>query len=295
MKYKKQHWVPKSYLQLWHDNNTPDGHEPYIWVFSKDGCESKAKAPHKVFRENEMYTIKLSNGKRDLKIEHGLSGLESKYISLYKNILSQRKPLTLDNRIILCAFIAAMDSRSQSMRDHLKKQWGEIFSMMNDMMIDQCNSTEQDKYHQIVIPSNAHTISMDEVKKMTTNPMQSELIPSIVSKTSILTNMNIEILCTNDKIGFVTSDTPCIVNDPEVNNRQFPLNTIGLGWKTVEVAMPLSPNQLAFLNWRTAHSTDLYYNIDLQFVDLFNRNTICCADKSFIVNANEKKKEWFKH
>ena len=36
-KHKKQHFIPRSYLESWCDPKTPHGQNPYIWLFSKDG------------------------------------------------------------------------------------------------------------------------------------------------------------------------------------------------------------------------------------------------------------------
>lgn len=64
--HEKQHFVPQAYLRAWCDPTTPDGQEPYVWRFNKDGSDARRKAPAKIFRETDMYTIPLPGGGRDL-------------------------------------------------------------------------------------------------------------------------------------------------------------------------------------------------------------------------------------
>ena len=49
MKHGKQHFVPQSYLRAWCDPETPDGQEPYVWRFAKDGTDARRKAPENIF------------------------------------------------------------------------------------------------------------------------------------------------------------------------------------------------------------------------------------------------------
>ncbi len=71
-KYKKQHFVPKSYLEAWCDPACPKKQTPYVWLFSCDGADIKRKSPKNIFYETDMYTILGKNGERILTLEHGL-------------------------------------------------------------------------------------------------------------------------------------------------------------------------------------------------------------------------------
>jgi hypothetical protein len=64
VKHGKQHYVTKSYLEAWCDPEMPQGHEPYVWVFSKDGSNPRRKAPENIFHERDFYTIKEADGSR---------------------------------------------------------------------------------------------------------------------------------------------------------------------------------------------------------------------------------------
>ena len=77
--HKRQHWIPRSYLNAWCDPATPKEHQPYVWRFEKDGTSRARKSPKNIFHATDLYTIHLSDGTRELSIEHGLSELESEF------------------------------------------------------------------------------------------------------------------------------------------------------------------------------------------------------------------------
>ena len=85
--HKSQHWVPRSYLQAWVDPDTPAGHEPYVNVISRDGGEVRRRAPSNIFTETDLYTIQLPDGRRDLRLEHGLSQLETDFFEMRRKFL----------------------------------------------------------------------------------------------------------------------------------------------------------------------------------------------------------------
>ena len=76
-----QHFVTQGYLRAWCDLATPTGHEPYVWRFEKDGSNPRHKPPKKIY-ESDLYTIPLPDGGRDLRLEHGLSQLEGKFVKI---------------------------------------------------------------------------------------------------------------------------------------------------------------------------------------------------------------------
>src|SRR5438552_6774777 len=124
MEHARQHWIPQSYLESWCDPDTPARHTPFVWRFSKDGSIVSKKAPKNIFYETDMYTIQLANGSRNLSIEHGLAGLENTFAELRKTKLANHTALTLEDKLVLCAFIAAMYARTRAQRHHWQKQWG---------------------------------------------------------------------------------------------------------------------------------------------------------------------------
>jgi hypothetical protein len=131
-KHAKQHYVPQSYLSAWVDSDTPQGQEPYVWVFPKEETAGRKKAPKNVFWEGDMYPIRFPGGGRDLGLAHGLQTLETEFAKVRRTTLSGQ-PLTDEDYAIICLFAAALYARTTSQRDHIADQWGNVLEKMKEM------------------------------------------------------------------------------------------------------------------------------------------------------------------
>jgi len=103
---KKQHIIPRCYLQAWCDPNTPAGQLPFIWRISKDGSSKQKRSPKKSFTATDMYTIQLPNGDRNLVIEDTLAKVETDFVAVLAKVRKRRK-LDATDRARLCIFSAA--------------------------------------------------------------------------------------------------------------------------------------------------------------------------------------------
>lgn len=122
-KHKRQHYIPSSYLEAWCDLSTPAGQTPYVWQFSRDGSQSRKKAPRKIFYETDMYTINTAGGERDLHLEMNLSRVEDRFSKLREKKLRQKRSLTPKEHYTLCIFVATMHARTKAYGKHQSSQW----------------------------------------------------------------------------------------------------------------------------------------------------------------------------
>jgi hypothetical protein len=76
--------------------------------------------------------------------------------------------------------------------------------------------------------------------------------------------------------------------DPELRNRRFPFNVLGLGYDSIEVTLPISPQQLLLFSWRTAPG---YLPWPLGIDDI-NWQTRANCDERFIVCRNVVRSSW---
>ena len=129
MEYKKQHYIPQSYLGSWCDINRPVGHNDYVWVFDYDGNNPRKKSPKNILYETDLYTIYDDEGNRILDIEQGLSGLEGSFVNIRKEKLEKQLKISVEERLIILTFIAAMHNRTPSVKEHISKTWGEILEL----------------------------------------------------------------------------------------------------------------------------------------------------------------------
>jgi hypothetical protein len=105
----------------------------------------------------------------------------------------------------------------------------------------------------------------------------------------ILFAMDVGLLVTDDPLGFITSDAPVVVFDPEAHQRPWHMRSPGLGWPKVEVTFPVSPHHLVIFNHQgiTAGIT-----VPNGVLDEINRRTRFHAREHFVVTSNEKRDAW---
>ena len=217
MSHRKQHFVNQSYLEAWCDPDCPDDHEPYVWRFDKDGSNRKPKAPTNIFWETDMYTIE-RDGKRDLCLERGLSQLEMEFARIRREKLSQQEPLNEEEHVLLCAFIAAAHGWTPVQREHWRRQWQPVLKIADDMAANLKRATDEQKRAMGRIPhlgSSGPKLTHEQVRKLVEQPTQSMLFPKIRAVTPGLVELDFFVLETDDEVGFITSDHPCVWYDPE--------------------------------------------------------------------------------
>jgi hypothetical protein len=122
-------------------------------------------------------------------------------------------------------------------------------------------------------------------------PIQEMIGPTIQIVMPILARMHIAVLCTNDALGFITSDHPCTWFDPEAYKLQPIYRSPSLGSRTIEVTLPISPKQCLFISHNPACTG--YIDIAQRTVDELNRRHIAHCDETFIAHGQTTRPEWF--
>jgi len=292
--YKKQHWIPQSYLKAWCDPNSPADQEPYVWRVSKDGQITSKKAPKNIFFEQDIYSISLPNGNRDLVVEHDLAGLESEFVKVRERLLANRRPLDKRSDIILKAFIAAMKARTPQHLKHRQKQFRNISERMINMrqIVSSMTPKELEEFKKGIQPTfrSEKKISLEEIQQLAESPMGPFVLEEIKIQLPILSKMKLLILCTGDDLGFITSDNPCVWFDPELSKLPPLLQSPGLAFPTIEVTLPVSPSQLILLSWENITG---YLDITEEILNDLNRQRRSLCKEYFICKRNEKREIWF--
>ncbi len=299
MHHKKQHFVPATYLKAWCDVNSPPNYEPYVWVFPKNGGEPKSKPPEKIFWETDFYTIKKINGERDLVLEHGLAQLESKFAALRDKKLSKRKPLTLQDKSLLCTFTAAMYARTKARKKHLQGQWQQVLDMGNRMAEWAKNASPEEvkQLSSALHPTNnkSKSLHLEDIEYIVENTIQSSLGAEISSIAPALLNMQFVILDTLTVSTFITSDNPCVWVDPDLSKKPSPFGAGGLISPSIEISLPLSPTQCIFFGKKLITS-NFYIPIQVTnpLTDTLNNRTWVYSNEFFINNQRNGKFSWLK-
>jgi hypothetical protein len=271
---KRQHIIPNCYLKAWCDPNTPLEQNPYIWRISRDGSRKIKKSPEKSFTENDKYTIHLPDGTRNLAIEDTLGNIESQFPGVIER-LRRREALKQEDKVRLCAFAAAMHTRTTAMGTHWKNQTQQL----HDKIV------ELEKAH------NATPLTSLETAEMVEHAHQHLIAEGIVAQVPLLYQMAMTILVTNDELGFITSDTPCVWFNPKLYKLPPFYRSPGLAQPDIEVTLPLTPQHLLVIS----HNRRLPPFVDVPAPGLteLNRRTRFHCLEEFVSCKDETRPEWF--
>ena len=279
MEKKKQHLVPKSYLNAWCDPTTPEGQTPYLWVFDKDGTTCKPKAPKKIFTETDPYTFIGSKGERDLLLEDRLSKLESEFAKVRREKLDNGRPLDASDRVVLLMFAAAMLNRTASQREHQDEQWKAALDMGEKLG----QTLAVGNIPARPTPYNEPSLMIDEMQRIAEQPLQQTLSPFADATYEIFRSLDMGILEATTEPGFITSDTPCVVGASELDERLSTLYDSVLHLPSTEVYLPLSPRLCLFLS-RSGFVG--WHQISDVLLDEINRRMRFGCHRQFVVNQN---------
>lgn len=268
-----QHVIPSCYLKDWCDPNTPTGESPYIWRISRDGATKRRRSPEKSFRSNNRYTIKLPNGDRDLTVENTLGGLENKFVSIRTRIRRQ-ETLTTRDRANLCLFTAAMQARTLRAGDHWRGS--------------------QQKHHDVVVSMeqqhNLEPIASSKLAQIVETAPQDMVMLSLEMQAPLYFGMHMSVFITDDPIGFITSDTPCVWFNPKAHTMPPMYRTSGLIQRDIEVSLPLTPHHLLFISHK---EFPFYVKIRSAIVDEMNRLRRAYCTEEFVSWKGETRPSWF--
>lgn len=269
--------------------------KPYVWVFDRDGANPRRKAPANLFTETDIYTIERADGERDLRFEHGFSELEDKFTRIRNLKFKRREWPDAEQIDWLLAFVATAQARTAANRDHQRQQWGGLRNRMEEMQAAYENASPEKKaaMERMGSPNSesGKGITLDDVRVLEKHPIQQMIGMIVQSVMHIFQRMHVAVLCTADPIGFVTSDHPCTWFDPESYKLQPIYRGPGLGSRTIEVTLPVSPSQCLAIT----HNSQWQGYIDVQenVVTNLNSRHISHCNKSFISCSPQTLPVWF--
>jgi Protein of unknown function (DUF4238) len=269
---KRQHTIPKSYLRAWCDPNTPAGQLPYIWRISKDGSSKKRKSPGKSFTQTDKYTIRLPTG-RNLVIEETLGNIENDFARVLFQI-RKRQALTPEDRARLCIFAAAMHARTEAMGQHSKSQMGNLHNMVVEMEKG----------------IGLKPVQSLETAKLVDLAHQNAIATSLEFETPLLFRMRMSTFVTDDDVGFITSDNPCVWFNSELHKFLPAFRSPGLAQRLTEVTLPVTPHHLVLFSHVGPSG---YIDVNQAFVDGANRLTRFHCDQEFVSWKGQTRPEWF--
>lgn len=292
MKNKRQHIVPRSYLSAWLEPVTPTGQERALWKFAKDGSGKHRRSPQKTFVESDRYTIRLPNGGRDLVVEQSLDRIENDFSGVLRR-LHRKERLGVIDRAKLAMFTAAMLGRTKPRSDQWKQAWTDIRKTVSSFEGDGTSPSKASGSLDptMPLPSGAVSISSAEIDTMLINIHPEYVTDTIDIAAPLLFRMDLSLFSTDDPLGFITSDNPCIMHNPTAYRYHPMVRNPGLRQRDVQIMLPLSPRlMIAYTHKRTF---PLITPLPTAALDDFNRLSVWNADKEIVSWRGELKDHWF--
>lgn len=256
---KRNHLVPKSYLRAW---ATPQTDKGKLWVMDRD-LRIYPGTPNGTLHDADFYQVRTEGG-GTLSIENKyLSGIEGLYATLYRDKLSQLKPLEEEDKAVLALFVASMLARAPSLRDaqaDFFKRITETMDAMNALLSEQKQAMAG-----LHVPANPEdVIPGDAVMRMAEDvpSLHSAGIPGLVSSIfGLIFEMKCGLIISADPENrFITADSPCVMVNPEMETR-FGRDALiaqpGLAQEDIELSLPLSPRMAVLFGWKLEQ--DLQY------------------------------------
>jgi hypothetical protein len=142
-------------------------------------------------------------------------------------------------------------------------------------------------------------MSLEDVRKITASPMEHTLRGHFDAVLPLLSLMRCTVLCTQDQIGFITSDMPVTWFDPYGYKKPPVFSAPRFADPFLQITMPISPGQLLVLDH---HDNDVRGDHEIEYVDAsddlvteMNRRIRFHCHRKFVVRRKFTRPIWFDH
>ncbi len=286
---ESQHYIPQFYLREFTDPETPNGHEPYVWVYEHESKKWKKKSPKNIASKPDFYSFVDQEDKRRNEIEKGLSTIEGKTASIYRNKIFTRQQLTIQEKATIAEFIVLMVTRVPSFHNIIDSSVCELTKILLEMYNARPEAAKKlkEEYERDIgkkLPDDFDESWFDH-SRYKINASKSFILKMMVSLTEIakiIFNMTWTFIHTTEKAWFITSDSPFNMRNPKSNS---PWYGQGLMYQDIEVTIPLSRQICILATWKKG----LWPHIDIPqlVVEELNHDRIVASDKFIISSQND--------
>jgi hypothetical protein len=274
MKNKTQHFVPRSYMTAWCDPNTPQGHEPYVWVHTADGSAKKRRAPDNILSETDYYTFFTEDGDRDLFLEQYLGSVEGTFPRIRDGIKTSLKLPEGEDMQLLCLYSALMLNRTKKQRENMLNS----FQQLHEMVV------QAEEAH------NCPPITSLETERMAKYGHHYMMLQGLEIILNYLYKMNKVLLFCVGKSRFITSDYPAYLDNPQAYRLPPFYRSPGFGIEDVEFFFPLCPEVAFIASWKDVKGAKAIID---EGVDSLNRRTRFKSHEFFITHNGVTNDCWF--
>ncbi|HHT9106748.1 MAG TPA: DUF4238 domain-containing protein [Candidatus Wujingus californicus] len=285
---ESQHYIPQFYLREFTDTETPNGYEPYVWRYEHESKKWKNKSPQNIALKPDFYSFVDQKGKRRDEIEKGLSIIEGKTASIYRNKIYNRQYLSNQEKATIAEFIALMVTCVPSFRNIVDSSTSEMAIRIMEMYKARPDATKKfkEEYERDIgkkLPDDFDESWLDpsRYKINTTKNFLLKTMVSLSEIAKIIFKMSWTFLHTTEKAWFITSDNPFSMRNPKSNS---PWYGHGLMSQDIEVTIPLSKQICLLATWEKGLWPHI--NVPQLVVEELNHDRIEASDK-FIISPRK--------
>ena len=292
--YVRQHWIPDTYLSAWCDPDPASQNPRRVYRYDADGEYRDYRPPGRIFTVDDLYTVPLPDGGRDVRTELALNKLEDSFARIRVKYLMKSVSLPPFARSDLLWFIAALRNRSPAMHEHHAAFNDRILEIATDME-DRLTAMSLDERiewygktrHISLNVGGDKGIPLKAFRKIAAEPFGEYLPRHVANEARFLEKMHLIILHIPDGCYLITSDRPVVWWDPEnPSPSRIPL---GLGRRTIEITVPLTPFLCALISHRPGPDHAM---IDVDSVKNLNTRTLYRTREVFIAHRPDLVVDW---
>lgn len=281
---KKQHYVPKFYLNYFVDTESPENYQPYLWIFEKGKKAPFKRSPTNVAFENYFYSFDPDDHYPN-EIEDRLAEIEADVKFVFNDLINSDLSFKdFEKKYLWCKFLSFMNNRTVKSREHFRilasnivksklfkeinsngginkflKKHGKSFSP--EEFVDFVNSTK------IIPPKEIFLELMIQSSK--------QMIPLIALRNWLF------LVPKSGNRYFITSDFPMFLFDPKVDYRVF---VPGILDKETDIIFPITPKLCFYASNKVDNGL---IEIEDDQVTGLNRTILGNCNKYIFSNTND--------
>lgn len=188
--------------------------------------------------------------------------------------LEEHQRISPAEHFLLCAFVAAMSSRTKAAGDQMAGVWESVRSQARALAQDHGSELDSEQLDDAVRNANANLVEA-----------------TIQVVTPMLFSLHMGVFYAQDRGTFITSDIPCVWYDPDMWKRPPAYRSPALCYPNVKLFLPLSPKSLLMLGHDQNYAG--YPRADKRFIDEVNRYIRFSSHEYFVTKDGHTNPFWF--
>ena len=256
---KRQHTIPRAYLERFIESAPPAGHTPAVWVYERTEREPYKRAPTNVAVKSYYYSFVTREGAREDAADELLQRIEGLGLPVLRKLEAGTDPatLSLEDRAAAAHLIAMFAVRIEGFRNRVDAFAKEVLRQTAEL------SAAHKEYFERIMKEASRAAGKEPPQdveavrqfvlsgeyEITVDPLFSlqqmvQLGPMIAEYPY---SCHWRILEAPDNAPFVTSDHPLVLVS---THKQPALYGLGAGWESpwMEASLPLSPRSLLLMS-----------------------------------------------